>query len=157
MKVEVLSRRKAIAYCHEKHTRPVVMISISDPNMRYPSSPFVSRDNIIAAIVRLSFADADAQGKDVYGRDASSADLMQPEDGRKIKAALDAHPDMDVIVHCDAGISRSAGVGAGILKAMTGDDSPIYDSPMYRPNSHCYRTTLEALTSAREQPGPHME
>lgn len=145
MKVSVISRTKAIAYCHQKHANPVVMISISDPNMRYPSAPFTSPDNMIASILRLSFADADSPGVDVYGRQATVSDLMQREDGLKIKALLDKYPAADVIVHCDAGISRSAGVAAGILKAQTGSDSQIFDSPMHRPNMHCYMTTLQAL------------
>lgn len=142
-----MSRSRAIAYCHQKNSHPVVMISISDPNMRYDSFPFISQDNKITDILKISFADADAPGIDVYGREASSSDLMQPEDGQRIKKFLDKHPGMDVIVHCDAGISRSAGVAAGILKAKTGDDSQIFDRPAYRPNFHCYRTTLAALFS----------
>lgn len=147
MNITVMSRSRAISYCSQKNALPVIMISISDPYMRYNSIPFISHDNRIADILKLSFADADAPGIDVYGREAASSDLMQPEDGQKIKEFLDKHPGMDVIVHCDAGISRSAGVAAGILKAKTGDDSQIFNSPMYRPNIHCYRITLAALFS----------
>ena len=50
-----------------------------------------------------------------------------------------------VIVHCDAGISRSSGVAAAILKAKTGDDSQIFNSPKYRPNMRCYRIILDEL------------
>ena len=145
MNVAVMSRSRAMSYCHHQNARPAVMISISDPYMRYSISPFISPDNLIIEILNLSFADADAPGIDVYGREASSSDLMQPEDGQKIKALLERHPNTDIIVHCDAGISRSAGVAAAIMKAKTGDDSQIYDSPVYYPNSHCYRTTLNAL------------
>ena len=145
MNIAVMSRSRAIAYCHQQNVRPTIMISISDPYMHYSSSPFISRDNLIVEILKLCFADADAPGIDVYGREASSSDLMQPEDGQKIKELLGRHPNTDIIVHCDAGISRSAGVAAGILKAIIGDDSQIYDNPTYYPNSHCYRTTLNAL------------
>ena len=50
-----------------------------------------------------------------------------------------------IIVHCEAGISRSAGVAAAILKYFTNDDSQIFDSYKYRPNTLCYRNVLEAL------------
>ena len=145
MNVTVMSRSRAISYCHKTNASPSVMISISDPNMRYGTAPFMSRGNRIAEILRMTFADADAPGRDVYGREAEACDLMKPEDGEKVKAFLDKHPGADVIVHCDAGISRSAGVAAGILKAMTGDDSQIFDNPAYRPNMHCYRVTMAAM------------
>ena len=48
-----------------------------------------------------------------------------------------------MIVHCDAGISRSSGVAAAILKAKTGDDSQIFNNPKYRPNMRCYRIVLD--------------
>lgn len=151
MNVYVMSRQNAIRYCHQKHDTPVVMVSISDPSMRYNSAPFQSKENGIKEILRLSFADADKPGTDVYGHIADSSDLMQPEDGQKIKKLLDRHVDTDVIVHCDAGISRSAGVAAGILKGLTNDDSQIFDNPRYYPNRHCYRTTLQALWFTPEQ------
>lgn len=46
------------------------------------------------------------------------------------------------IVHCDAGVSRSAGVMAAILKYKTGDDSEVFNSKMYCPNMWCYRLVL---------------
>ena len=145
MKVTVLSRRNAMAYCYQSHVSPSVMISISDPNMRYDTAPFCSSDNKVKKILRLSFADADRPGVDVYGRNASETDLMSREDAMKVRRLLESYPGLDVIVHCDAGISRSAGVAAGILKAKTGDDSQVFDDPGFCPNRHCYRVTLQAL------------
>ena len=48
-------------------------------------------------------------------------------------------------VHCSAGVSRSAGVGAAISKYLTDDDSWVFNSPIYYPNMWCYRLTLNAL------------
>lgn len=48
-------------------------------------------------------------------------------------------------VHCDGGISRSAGVAAAIMKYFTGDDSEIFNSGRYIPNFTCYSMVLEAL------------
>lgn len=36
-----------------------------------------------------------------------------------------------LVVHCDAGVSRSAGVAAAILKATEQDESEILDNPNY--------------------------
>lgn len=49
------------------------------------------------------------------------------------------------IVQCDAGVSRSAGVAAALMKYFNGDDSSIFDNPQYCPNMRCYRMVLEAL------------
>lgn len=145
MSVVVMSRDAAIRYCNEYHNRPVVMISISDPHLTYYSKPFCSKKNQIIAIQPLFFTDADKPGRDVYGQEVIETDLITEDDAQLIKRLLNQHPDTDVIVHCDAGISRSSGVAAAILKATTGDDSQIFNSPKYRPNMLCYRTVLDEL------------
>ena len=122
-----------------------IIISLSDPSITYQDEPFASDTNGVQAVLRLMFADADGPGPDVYGRPVTEKDMMNEEHAKAIKVFLQEHPGTDIIVHCDAGISRSAGVAAGIMKALTGDDSPIFDSPRYRPNMWCYRKTLEAL------------
>ncbi len=123
MNVVVMSRDAVIRYCNEYHNKPVIMISISDPYLTYDSEPFCSEKNQVIAIQPLFFTDADKPGKDVYDREVTEKDLITEEDAQLIKRLLNQYPDTDVIVHCDAGISRSAGVAAAILKASTGDDS----------------------------------
>ena len=65
-----------------------------------------------------------------------------------------------LVVHCDAGVSRSAGVAAAILKATGQDESEILDNPNYFINARCYAYVLmafgidvteEDVASAREQ------
>lgn len=143
--VQVMSRSKAIQYCHRSHEQESVMISISDPNMEYPSAPFATEENGIKAILRLSFCDADRPGKDVYGVHVTEQDLFNDGHAQQVANFLRAHPNEDVIVHCDAGISRSAGLAAAILKHTTGDDGQIFDSWLYHPNMRVYRKTLETL------------
>jgi len=50
-----------------------------------------------------------------------------------------------LFVHCDAGLSRSPGVVAAILKRKTGDDSAIFNSKKYMPNRRVYRSVLDAF------------
>ena len=52
--------------------------------------------------------------------------------------------DVDIIVHCGAGVSRSAGVAAALSLLVNGDDSNIFDDGRYSPNMHCYRSVLKA-------------
>ena len=145
MNVTVMSRRDAIKYCYQPHSQRVIMISISDPYETYMRGPFSSHENGIAAVLPLAFADAEVPGKDVYYRGVGEEDLISRADAKKIRDFLQRYPDTDVIVHCDAGISRSAGVGAAILKWATGSDFAIFDDSRYRPNMRCYRMVLMEL------------
>lgn len=72
--------------------------------------------------------------------------ITEPQ-ARTIARFVKSLPDTinSLIVHCEAGMSRSAGVAAAIMKWMFNDDSPIFDQPSYRPNMMCYRKVLNAL------------
>lgn len=75
---------------------------------------------------------------------------IQPIQKSDAKAIVDfvmanKHNGKHFIVQCDAGVSRSAGVAAALMKYFNGDDSPIFDNSQYCPNMRCYRMVLEAL------------
>ena len=143
--IMILSRPEAVYYCEREHSRPRVMISISDPFLSYRDGPFLTRENNLREILFLTFCDAEEPGPDVYGNQAGAEDLMQAGDARRIRDLLERHPDCDLIVHCDAGMSRSAGVAAAVTEAEGGDSGEIFDSPYYDPNLHCYSVLLEVL------------
>ena len=50
-----------------------------------------------------------------------------------------------IIIHCEYGQSRSAGVAAAISEHFEGHDSGIYTNPDYSPNPTCYSYVREAL------------
>lgn len=149
----VMSRQEAIRYCHIPHSNKSVIISISDPYEQYTSEPFTSNSNGVCSILRLSFCDADETGRDVYNREVGETDLISDNDAKNIAEFAARHADKDIIVHCDAGISRSAGVGAAIMKWAAGNDDRIFDSGRYMPNMRCYRKTLEALMIISQEKG----
>ena len=147
MKVCVMNRNIAVGYCHCENMTESIMISISDPWTRYTSAPFVSEKNKVRSILRLEFEDVD-----------SGDNSMTQADAKRICNFLryslrdkNTGEERMVIVQCDAGRSRSAGVAAAILKYYNGDDSEIFDWPLYNPNMHCYRMTLNTLM--QEEPG----
>ena len=80
---------------------------------------------------------------------------MRKEDAEKVAEFIkEIGKNYDVlVVHCDAGISRSSGVAAAIMKYLYNNDAKIFDSPMYQPNMRCYRLVLDALHS--ESPSRH--
>ena len=156
MNVQVMRRSAAVSWCHKAHENPTVMISISDPRMEYTSAPFRSKANNVRDILRLSFADADRPGPDVYGNMTDMGDMMTEEDAARVAKFVQRHRDTDIIVHCDAGISRSSGVAAAIMRYLTGNDDAIFDNGRYCPNMWCYRKTLQALNALDEEQKPKL-
>jgi len=54
------------------------------------------------------------------------------------------HVDL-LIVQCEAGMSRSAGVAAAISLVKNGSDEEFFNNDKYFPNMKCYRTVLESF------------
>ena len=113
--------------------KPCIIVSITDKNASY--NAFSDHENI-KGILEVKFDDVDFKEKN----------CITPEDGRKIVDFVQTHlSEVDeIIVHCEAGISRSAGVCAALMKIVNGDDFEIFDDPRYCPNMACYRTVMEA-------------
>ena len=143
--VYVMSREAAVQYCRDRHREESVIISISDPHMHYDEEPFCTEENRVMDILPLCFCDAEEPGKDVYGIDVEEDDLMRDEDARKVARFVLENRDKRIIVHCDAGISRSAGVGAAITSYFTGDARVFFESGRYEPNMWCFSKTMAAL------------
>lgn len=147
--IGILSRFQASEYCQIKHKTDSVIISISTPNVDYTGYPIEADDeNKVIAILSIEFMDADRPGdNDVYGNPTTVDDLMSDEDAKTVVDFVERYKDKRILVHCDAGISRSSAVAAAILKHYTGDDSMIFDSRWYNPNRWVYRKVLEAFES----------
>lgn len=147
--IGVLSRFDASQYCKEPHKTDSAIISISTPNVDYHGLVIEPTDeNRVIAILNLEFMDADCPGdNDVYGNPTTISDLMSDEDAKTVVDFVEMYEDKRILVHCDAGISRSSAVAAAILKHYTGDDSMIFDSRWYNPNRWVYRKVLEAFNN----------
>lgn len=135
----VFSRASAIAYSYKKDIPKTAIISISDVYAEniLEEYPIFAQNPLIENILYLNFNDVE-EGKPF---------AITDEDGRKIADFVRNLPKTteQILVHCGAGVSRSAGVCAAILKYLTGDDSQIFGSVKYCPNITCYRTVLNAL------------
>ena len=133
--IQVMSCNECVRYCHKKHDTPTIIISIRNPYLdEFTKYPFVSKDNNVKAILPMYFADV------TDGEDAMNKDM-----GEAIVNFVTRHPNEDIIVHCEMGVSRSAGVAAALMKYFNGDDMPIFRSYKYRPNMTCYRMVINAF------------
>ena len=142
MNVMVMNREQAKRFSFQMHDFQSAIISITDPDK---SIVLFNRSdgNGIKFISRFTFWDEE---EDKYG-------CISEEQAKKIaddvRTAECFHIDA-IIIHCEAGKCRSAGVAAAILKALTGDDTRIFDNPQYTPNMKCYRMVLNAMMSIKD-------
>jgi len=124
------------------------IISLTDPKSELPE--FAPNESRIA-VLGQHFYDIDFS-KEIYQRDEKEIKriygygLFTDEQAREIVLFVKQYMDniKALIVHCDAGISRSSGVAAAILKATTGSDEQIFNDPKFIPNMFVYRKVLNA-------------
>ena len=136
MNIDIMSRNNAIKFSCDTHEEVYAVISISDPDKNGPdlsSNP----KNGIQHRIQLFFADVDV----------GQPDCITEEQAKSIaEFVLMIRSNVEnLVVHCEAGMSRSAGVGAAVMKFINNNDCPIFDSPRFRPNMTCYRKVLNAL------------
>lgn len=124
-------------------TESTIVISIHDPN----KPPEVTAKSVqytphLCGVLTLSFWDELA---DEHG-------CMTWEQADEVLQFLAIYAPFvrNIIVHCEAGISRSAGVAAAISKILTGNDDPFFDyfHNRYVPNMTCYKRILERYYQA---------
>lgn len=125
--VTVLSRPKMaeMAAHLPKHS---CVISINTPGAEHLY--------ISAPTLYLNFADAE----DETGMTMTDADKVVDFLKRQVEKG-----NYRIYVHCDQGISRSAGTAAAILRAYGKDEGQILDCSDYCINTRCYEFTLKAF------------
>lgn len=133
MKFQVMSRVKAREYSSKGDINKCVIISINDTFVE--ANEFNNNPNI-KGVCSLFF-------NDVEGHETGH---MVREDADKIIEFINGYINEvdEIVVHCGAGVSRSAGVCAALMLIVNGDDSEIFNNGKYCPNMHCYRLVLES-------------
>lgn len=133
----VLSRQRAVKYSRKEHPEQSIVISITDCSRGFPSIHKGDSANI-RAILKLKFDDVT--------EDNNEYTAISMKQANKIVEFIKNYPDIDrIIVHCEAGVSRSAGCAAAILKYLKNDDSQIFDDKYYKPNMTVYHKVLNAF------------
>ena len=143
MEIVVMNRQQAIEYCHQPHDEKVAMISIYTPIEEYHDEPFMSTiiGNGVEEILRLGFFDIDNSYPSIEGK-------MTIDDAELIVDMVERNMDKKIIVHCDAGQSRSTGIAAALSRFYNGDDSEYFNNPEMAPNHLCYDLVLVMLTGS---------
>lgn len=146
MRIQVFNRKQILEQSKIDCAEDKVIISISTPGDNFPE--FCEQNHSILDILFLSFYDIEnrneirpaARDEQIFNDDLATqiADFVKFWDVK--------NNDVNIWVHCDAGVSRSAGVAAALQKYFNGDDSKYFaNDGKYFPNMLCYKKTLEKL------------
>jgi predicted protein tyrosine phosphatase len=138
MKIYVLSRQFLQHYRTDPKYKSMksYLISITEPG----SKPVVHPLHVFDHVLSLSFHDVCVDHPGTPYR------TIQPSDVHQIVTFVDSLPDDCVlIVQCEAGISRSAGVAGAIAKYVNDDNDWIFKSGKYVPNMTVYNMVLDGL------------
>ncbi|MBR3149794.1 MAG: dual specificity protein phosphatase family protein [Eubacterium sp.] len=145
MNIKILSRTKAVKLSYTDFEKDKVIISIRDPWAE--KAQFNDGNSSIKEILYLSFYDISEETKDIFDGYSS----MSPDDALKIAHFVNKWKDkVDTIwVHCEVGVSRSAGIAMAIMEYLNLDLAPIFENPIYCPNMLCYELTNQAFKNQR--------
>ena len=115
-----------------------IVISIHDSNSR---PAMVKKQSGLRATLKLAFDDAEPTSSSHL---EAAVMLMTSQQADEIWAFVEQHRNDvgAVVVHCEAGVSRSPAVAAALCKGLGGDDRRFFR--MYQPNMHVYRLMLDA-------------
>lgn len=113
-----------------------VLISICDSNEQPARLKTTFHD-----VLRLHFDDVDSAD------DLMADEVVMTEDHAQcIARFVHKYTTMPkILVHCHAGISRSAATAAAIMKYLGGNDALIFNHKAFDPNDLVYNLVLKAL------------
>ena len=134
MLIKVLSRIEAERFSRINPEEKTVIISIV--NVGDEEADLKDQPNIID-VLRLSFDDVYQGGEN----------CMTDDDARKIAEFVNRYKDVaeQIVIHCGAGVSRSAGVGSALAFVLNGNEKELEHSAFFIPNTTVFQKVLKAF------------
>lgn len=124
-KIDIISKNILESYLWDSN-KSYAIISIKNPE---EENDLELSDNIVG-IIKLWFHDVESNVDNLIAMSEDDAEAV-------VEFCQKVLPHSDIlIVQCDAGISRSAGVASAISKYYFNDDNWVFKH--YHPNMHCY-------------------
>lgn len=140
----VMSHSDLEDYCSKRHQDFWSVILINNTIEKDNTEDFINNEaNPLARIYRvlsLDFDDIDGN----YAHETPECTPMSTEQAKMILNFVEHNTCNRFIISCHAGVSRSAGVCAALMKIYNGNDFEIFNCNKYVPNRYCYRKVLDA-------------
>lgn len=132
--IEILSRKEAVEFLKTPIVEKLIIISIS--SVMTDKILFAENSDIVD-ILYLNFDDVDR----------SNANAMTSNQAKEVTDFVNKYKDSidRIVIHCDQGVSRSAGIAAAIMQYLFGTAQPIFSNRKYCPNLHCYKLVLDSF------------
>jgi predicted protein tyrosine phosphatase len=134
-KVDFIVLSRLMAQVWKPDESPAILISINDVEDDVENNPtkFIHEDCYLD-ILRLTFSDCDREFPD-YDKPIK---LMNKLHAKQILEFVEKYiNDVSlIVVHCAAGVSRSAGVAAALSLLIEGNEGLYYSGREYHPNIH---------------------
>lgn len=119
------------SFCPDPH----IIISITDNSREFPE---ININAKCIGVLRMKFGDVDDQ----KFADACKVSLFSAEQAKCILGFVKSNYDAieTIIINCDAGISRSAGVALALHRIYNIRPGDISANPRFSPNFHVVNT-----------------
>ena len=137
-KIDIKSRNECIIFSTRDLKEDCVIISIN--NTGYDTN--ILKNKNIIDICKLWFDDIDNEKYE-----DEDLKLMNIKQAIEIKNFVEKHKSKvkHIVIHCSAGISRSAAVGCVIAGYLNNTDNYLWQSGRYMPNKHVYKIMCEVF------------
>lgn len=143
---KAVSRATCERFCNQKHPLKSIIISIKSSWDPDPPKVFCSDTNKVQAILSLAFDDVEADDSLMFLQ-GSKEHCMTHKDAMQVRDFVKEwfeKVDM-IIVHCDAGVSRSAGIVSALMQIYDSKGWVMWKTQSKSPNMTCFLRTLEAF------------
>ena len=137
-KFTVMSRSAAKKFSYGNIPEKTVIISITDVGSE--DNRFNRQSNLVD-VCRVKFDDVEK----------GEPNCITKNDAQKIMDFMKRYEDIpNVVVHCEAGVSRSAGCCAALMYVYNGSDMDIFSNARFCPNMTVYRTVLNTFMGVED-------
>ena len=125
MVIKVMSKSQAKRESFKLNI-PTAIISITD---RFDIPIKFHKSNFLVEVLNLHFDD-----------EIEGLNIMTEADCFNIKSFVDRNKNKvtQIIIHCEAGVSRSPAIAAAVMLLLNQSDNEIWNNPKFCPNEHCF-------------------
>lgn len=138
-KIDIMEKQQCTVFSTKDLKEDCIIISINDTDC---STVIFDNKNILD-ILKVTFDDLEKKSKNKENK----YKLIDIHIAKEIKSFVDKFKNKvnHIVVHCTAGVSRSAATACVVSRYLNGTDNHIFSCGEYHPNKLVYKTMCEAF------------